>query len=145
MQLALRQIVGGAKIDELLEARERFGERLVELAAGPVSDLGLRLLGADIKDVMFPGELKKIFAQVVQARQEGLAALEKARGETAALRNLANAARLVDGNPALIQLRMLQAVAAQPGSTIVLGAPGVVPVSKPAPRPRGRRSKDENE
>ena len=143
MQLALRQIVGGAKIDELLEARERFGDRLVERGAGPVGELGLRLLGADIKDIMFPGELKKIFAQVVQARQEGLAALEKARGETAALRNLANAARLVESNPALIQLRTLQAVAAQPGSTIVLGVPGVVPVSKPTPR--SRRSKDENE
>jgi hypothetical protein len=31
---------------------------------------------------MFPGELKKTFTQVVRARQEGLAALEKARGET---------------------------------------------------------------
>ena len=42
-----------------------------------------------MRDLTFPGELKKIFAQVVKARQEGLAALEKARGETAALRNLA--------------------------------------------------------
>ena len=35
-----------------------------------------------------------------------LAALEKARGETAALRNLANAARLVEERPALMQLRL---------------------------------------
>ena len=35
---------------------------------------------------MFPGELKNIFAQVVKARKEGLAVLEKSRGETAALR-----------------------------------------------------------
>ncbi len=34
--------------------------------------------------------------------QEGLAALEKARGETAALRHLANAARMINGNPSLM-------------------------------------------
>jgi len=128
LQMALRQIVGQAKIDELLETRAQFAERLTTIAVEPVAALGLRLLAADIKDIMFPGELKKIFAQVVQAKQEGLAALEKARGETAALRNLANAARAVQENPALLQLRMLQAVAGQPGSTLVVGVPGALPV-----------------
>ena len=132
LQMALRDIVGGAKIDELLENRSRFAEGLVQAATEPIAALGLRLLAADIKDIMFPGELKKIFAQVVQAKQEGLAALEKARGETAALRNLANAARAVNDNPALLQLRMLQAIGGAPGSTLVVGLPGVIPV---APKP----------
>lgn len=105
------------------------GHVMVAIAGEPVGALGLRLLAADIKDIMFPGELKRIFAQVVQAKQEGLAALEKARGETAALRNLANAARAVADNPALLQLRMLQAVAGQPGSTLVVGVPGAMPVT----------------
>lgn len=69
---------------------------------------------------------------MVQAKQEGLAALEKARGETAALRNLVNAARAVQENPVLLQLRMLQAVASQPGSTLVVGVPGAFPVSPKA-------------
>jgi len=72
---------------------------------------------------MFPGELKRTFAQVVTARKDGLAALERARGETAALRNLANAAKLVDANPALLQLRLLQQIAESAGNTIVLGLP----------------------
>jgi hypothetical protein len=82
---------------------------------------------------MFPGELKKIFTQVVRARQEGLAALEKARGETAALRNLANAAQLVDRNPSLMQLRLLQVIGQQSGNTVVLGVPsssGPIPINK---------------
>ena len=57
---------------------------------------------------MFPGELKRIFAQEVKARKEAMAVLEKTRGETAAVRNLANAAKLVQDNPGLLQLRMLQ-------------------------------------
>ena len=73
---------------------------------------------------MFPGKLKDIFAQVVNARKEGLAALEKARGETASLRNLANAAKMIESNPNLMQLRLLQALGESSGNTLVLGMPG---------------------
>ena len=57
---------------------------------------------------------------MLRARAEGHAALERARGESAALRNLANAARLMDGNPALMNLRLLQTIAqdaGEPGTT----------------------------
>ena len=123
LQLALREIVGEAKIDDVLARREEFGQRLLELASEPTEQVGLRLLGVNVKDIMFPGELKKIFAQVVQAQKEGQAALEKVRGETAALRGLANAARMIEGNPSLFQLRLLQQLAASGGNTVVLGFP----------------------
>jgi len=45
-----------------------------------------RILAVDVRDIMLPGDLKRIFAQELAARKEGLAALEKARGETAAAR-----------------------------------------------------------
>ncbi len=47
--------------------------------------------------------------------------MERARGESAALRNLANAARLLENNPALLQLRMLQALGGSSGNTVVWG------------------------
>jgi regulator of protease activity HflC (stomatin/prohibitin superfamily) len=81
--------------------------------------------------MMFPGEMKKAFAQVVKAQKEGQAALERARGETAALRSLANAARVMDDNPNLLQLRALQALADSSGNTLVFGLPnGAVPLPK---------------
>jgi regulator of protease activity HflC (stomatin/prohibitin superfamily) len=123
LQLALREIVGAAQIDELLEQRSTLGPALFEQAAGRVREFGLELRSADVKDIMFPGDLKRTFAQVVAARKEGLAALERARGETAALRNLANAARMMEGNPALMQLRLLQQIGGASGNTIVLGLP----------------------
>ena len=55
------------------------------------------------------------------ARHEGVAALERARGETAALRSLANAGRLVNDNPGVLSLRVVQELAAGKGNTIVLG------------------------
>ena len=98
----------------------------MELASGKASELGLNLISADVKDIMFPGEMKKVFAQVVKAQKEGQAALERARGETAALRNLANAARTLDDNPNLLQLRALQALSDSSGNTLVLGLPSNV-------------------
>lgn len=131
LQLALRGVISGAPIDELLAARATVGERVREIATERVRRHGLELIEVDLKDLTLPGELKKIFSQVVRARQEGLAALEKARGETAALRSLANAAQLVERSPHLMQLRLLQVLGQQSGNTVVLGVPqstGPIPV-----------------
>ena len=70
--------------------------------------------------------LKPAFAKVLQSKQEGQAALERARGESAALRNLANAATLLEGNPAWMNLRQMQSLSAaqNASSTLVLGMPG---------------------
>lgn len=129
LQLAFREIVGSVDIDTLLNQRPDLSKRLVEAVEPRAREIGLRLISANLKDLMFPGKLKEIFAQVVSARKEGLAALEKARGETAALRNLANAARLIESNPSLMQLRLVQALGQSTGNTLVLGVPSpVVPV-----------------
>jgi regulator of protease activity HflC (stomatin/prohibitin superfamily) len=130
LQVALRHIVGGTTADVLLEQRQDLGRRLME-TAGKIALLGLQLHAVDVMDVMFPGELKKIFAQVVKAQKEGLAAVERARGETAALRNLANAARLVERQPSLMQLRLLHSIGESTGNTVVLGfPPSIVPVAR---------------
>src|SRR5713226_3863089 len=129
LQMAVREIVGKEKIDSLIENRAGFSSKLMELTSGKATEFGLKLISADIKDIMFPGEMKKAFAQVVKAQKEGQATLEKARGETAALRSLANAARMMDDNPNLLQLRALQALADSGGNTLVLGLPsGSVPL-----------------
>ena len=92
LQLALRAIASGLPIDDLLRRRVEVPAQLKAIAGPRLEPVGVELQDASLRDLTFPGELKKIFTQVVKARQEGLAALEKARGETAALRNLANAA-----------------------------------------------------
>lgn len=131
LQMAVREIVGKEKIETLLESRSAMSSKLMELSAGKASEMGLKLISADVKDIMFPGEMKKVFAQVVKAQKEGQAALERARGETAALRSLANAARTMDDNPNLLHLRALQALADSSGHTLVLGLAGApVPLVK---------------
>jgi regulator of protease activity HflC (stomatin/prohibitin superfamily) len=138
LQLGLREIVSGSNGEDLLRARREIGERLMAQTVKPAEEFGLELQTVNLKDITFPGDLKKIYAQVVLAQKEGQAALERARGETAALRGLANAAQLVNANPALMQLRLLQQVAASSGNTIVLGVPATsnpIPITSKEARP----------
>jgi regulator of protease activity HflC (stomatin/prohibitin superfamily) len=146
LQIAMREIVGKEKIDALLENRAAISNKLMELTSAKATELGLKLMFADVKDMMFPGEMKRVFAQVVKAQKEGQAALEKARGETAALRNLANAARIIDDNPNLLQLRALQAFADSTGNTLVFGLPGTsIPLVRPAERRASRPPEKEGQ
>ncbi len=138
LQLALREIIGAAEIDTVLSGRDEVSKKLMEITEPKIADLGLKLISVDLKDIMFPGKLKEIFAQVVNAKKEGLAALERARGETAALRNLANAAKMLEGNPNLMQLRLVQALGEASGNTLILGMPSQ---SMPVPVPKERPAK----
>lgn len=127
VQLAIRDIIGSLKIDAILEQRAVLNQKLTELTVTKAEELGLKLQLIGIKDIMFPGELKKIFAQVVEAQKEGLAALERARGETAALRSMVNVAKVLEENPTILQLRALQSN----GNTLVLGVSNsIVPVKE---------------
>ena len=130
LQLNLRNAIGGMEVDNLLAKREEIGKFVSEKSAPKAKELGLELSLVNIRDIMFPGELKTIFAQIVNARKEGLAALERARGENAALRSLANAARLLDGNPNLQQLRLLQTLENKSGNTVVLLGDGLSALKK---------------
>ena len=123
LQVALREQIGASPIDEIVARRTDVGKEIFTKVEGQAREIGLALKSVDVKDIMFPGDLKRIFAQVLKAQKEGLAALEKARGETAALRNLANAAKMVKDNPALLQLRVLQTLEGGSGNTVVVGFP----------------------
>lgn len=134
VQLALRAAAGTRTLDALLAARAETGALEAEMlpavtetvawAGGTVEQLALR-------DLVLPAEVRRMVTEAERARREGLAALERARGEQAALRSLANAARLLRGNPELQALRTLQALSAAPGRpapTLVLGVPPFMPV-----------------
>jgi regulator of protease activity HflC (stomatin/prohibitin superfamily) len=123
LQHALRGAVAAVDAETLLANRADMAPKLLQECKPAAAALGIDLHGVAIRDLTLPGEMKKIFAQVVKARQEGLAALERARGETAALRSLANAAQMVQRNPQLFQLRLLQVVGQQSGNTLVVGMP----------------------
>jgi regulator of protease activity HflC (stomatin/prohibitin superfamily) len=121
VQLALRNAIAAMTLEETLANRNSLDVDLTVVVAASADELGLVVRSAAVRDFMVPGELKRAVAEVVSARLSGLAALERARGETAALRSLANAAKVAADNPALLQLRLIQQMETTSGHTYVLG------------------------
>lgn len=123
LQLGLRALIAGRTSEELLQRRAEGSALLLGEAEPLLAKVGVALEQVALRDLTLPGDLKKAFSQVAQARQEGLAALERARGETAALRSLANVAQLMERHPSLLQLRLLQTITERSGNTVVVGSP----------------------
>lgn len=71
---------------------------------------------------MLPANLKKAFAGILEAKKEAQKQLEKARGEQAVLRNLANSSAMFDGNPMLLQARIIQSLS-NGNNTVIFNAP----------------------
>ena len=129
LQIGLREAVSGRTLDELLGARDSLGDDVRTRVQDAAEAVGVAIDSLALRDVMVPAELRRAAAEVATARAQGQAVLERARSEVAATRALANAARMIAEQPALLQLRTLQAVEAG-GATVVL-TQGTVPGTPP--------------
>lgn len=118
-QLAIRDALAAVAYDDVLADRGQLSTGLTEATAAHLDGLGVELVSATVKDLMLPGELRRAATETLLARERGKAELEHARSEAASLRTLANAARLLQDHPVLLQLRTIQA-ATSPGTTVVL-------------------------
>lgn len=137
VQLGLRDVVARQTVDEVVAGRSAIGPAILDLVATRLGAVGVEVLSIDVRDVMLPADLKRAQVAVLAARYEGAVALERARGETAALRSLGNAAKLLDEHPGLRSLRLVQELSGS-GNTVVLGL-GEVPVTGTGtPRPVDR-------
>jgi hypothetical protein len=123
LQLGLRDELAGRTLDEAIADRAAIGPAILERVSPSVSALGLELKSVEVRDVMVGGDLRRAYASVVVARKDGEAALERARAETAALRNLANAGSLIEDHPGLLQIRLLQQVGGTSGNTLMINVP----------------------
>ena len=126
IQLGLRDVLAAQEAEALVRApRTRLAEGVRDRAGSAAAEVGIRLVDVVVKDVVLPGDLRAAFAELVVGRHRAQAQLEAARAETAALRSLANGAKLLDDHPSLAQLQLVQAL--PPGSRVELvqaGRPG---------------------
>ena len=110
------------EVDALVREARLFGRGvLTDGARAAGSAVGIDVVEVVVKDVILPPELRIAYAELVTTRTRGQAQLEAARAETAALRSLANGAKLLDDHPALARLRLVQSL--PHGSTLELGLP----------------------
>jgi regulator of protease activity HflC (stomatin/prohibitin superfamily) len=118
VQLALRSAVVMRAHSAVDPEREAIAAEVATAVAARAAELGISVAEVAVRDVVMPGELRRAALAELVAASEGRAALERARGETAALRSLLNAARLAEEHPALLELRALQVA-----STVVVDRP----------------------
>jgi hypothetical protein len=129
VQLAARQYVSGATLDELLEGRDAM-TRFLEEDTGPKAlRFGVRVERVGVKDVVLPGEMKTLLNRVIEAEKEAAANVILRREETAATRSLANTARVMAEQPVLLRLKELESLKEIAGRIhevrVVVGADGL--------------------
>lgn len=134
-QTALRKAIGTVTLDTLLADKQQLDAHLSEVITPLAEGLGLKVSDITVLDVMLPANLKKAFSGVLEAQKEAQKNLEKARGEQAVLRSLANSAKLFDDHPALMQLRVIQSLATG-NNSIVFGTDEKGPSIKVPPKPK---------
>jgi regulator of protease activity HflC (stomatin/prohibitin superfamily) len=108
VQLRLRDTLADKSLDDLLERKADANEELAANLGESFKEIGLTLMDIKIKDVILPSDLRLAYTESLSAQLRARAQLEKARGQSAALRNLANTADLIDRHPQLVQLLSLQ-------------------------------------
>jgi regulator of protease activity HflC (stomatin/prohibitin superfamily) len=125
-QASLRSIIGKSDLDDLLSNRERLNQGLELMMDSPAVDWGIHIDRVDIKDVALPESMKRSMSRQAEAERERRSRVITAEGELQASEKLAQAAEVMTGHPAALQLRLLQTVvevAAEKNSTLVLPFP----------------------
>lgn len=130
---ALQPLVASAALEAVgsFPLRELFADpKLVtDAVQARLADAipGARIDQVLLTSITLPPETRRMFTEVERSKLEAEAALERARGEQASLRALANAARLIKDNPALGSLRFLQTVEQAPGAKTIVFGNGALP------------------
>jgi regulator of protease activity HflC (stomatin/prohibitin superfamily) len=125
-QTTLRSILGQAHLDELLSERERLALRLQEVIDQHTDPWGVKVTQVAVKAVDLPVEMQRAMARQAESEREKRAKIIHASGELEASRQLTEAARTLEEQPAAIHLRYLQTlteIAAEKNSTIIFPLP----------------------
>lgn len=124
VQMAARQVIAGITVDELVQSRASINTQIQEMVAPLVQEYGITLHGAAVIDVILAPKVRDLLMKEVESRRVAQAMLIGAREEVAAMRALANAAKLAQDNPALLRLRELdvaRSFSQNAGNTLVMG------------------------
>lgn len=108
LQFGLRAAVGTRSLDDLLENKSVIDEVVTAQVTAKLAGYGLQLEGVGVKDIVLPGEMKAILAQVVEAGKAAEANVIRRREETAATRSLLNTAKVMEGNPIALRMKELE-------------------------------------
>ncbi len=78
-QLAARRSLAGMTMEEILTNRNRLNEDILSDVKGTAAGYGVAIVRADVKDLIFPGNLQDIMNRVLAAERTSQAELVEAR------------------------------------------------------------------
>jgi regulator of protease activity HflC (stomatin/prohibitin superfamily) len=125
-QTTLRSVLGKAELDTLLAEREKLNEAIQQTVDEHTEPWGIKVTAVEIRDVEIPSAMQRAMALQAEAERERRAKIIHAEGEFQASKQLRNAADVISGNPAALQLRYLQTlteIGATQNSTVVFPLP----------------------
>ncbi|OXI85263.1 hypothetical protein CFB40_20815 [Burkholderia sp. AU31652] len=108
LQFALRSAVGTRSLDELLEDKQSIDDVVIAQVRARLEHSGVDVRSVGVKDIVLPGDMKTILAQVVEAEKSAQANVIRRREETAATRSLLNTAKVMEENPTALRLKELE-------------------------------------
>ncbi|XP_015795373.1 band 7 protein AGAP004871-like isoform X1 [Tetranychus urticae] len=122
----LRNVLGTKNLSEILSERESISHIMQSSLDEATDPWGVKVERVEIKDARLPVQLQRAMATEAEAAREARAKVIAAEGEQRASRALKEAADVIHGSPAALQLRYLQtlnSIAAEKNSTIVFPLP----------------------
>jgi regulator of protease activity HflC (stomatin/prohibitin superfamily) len=125
-QTTLRSVLGQAELDGLLSEREKLNVDLQRILDHQTDPWGIKVSAVELKHVDLPQDMQRAMARQAEAEREKRAKIIHAEGELIASDKLAQAAGIIDRQPAAMTLRYLQTlteIAAEQNSTIIFPLP----------------------
>ncbi len=125
-QTTLRSVVGQFELDEILSERERVNSKLQLILDQDTEPWGIKVTKVEVKQVDIPETMQRAIAKQAEAERERRAKVIHAEGEAQASAKLAEAAAVLQKEPAAIQLRYLQTlteIGVEKNTTVIFPLP----------------------
>src|SRR5246127_4311042 len=125
-QTTLRSVVGQFELDEILSQRDKVNAKLQVILDQDTEPWGIKVTKVEVKQVDIPEQMQRAIAKQAEAERERRAKVIHADGVAQASTQLAEAARVLETQPAAIQLRYLQTlteIGAEKNTTVVFPLP----------------------
>ena len=125
-QTTLRSVCGQGELDNLLAERDEINDRIQLILDKDTEPWGVKVSKVEVKEIDLPEGMRRAMAKQAEAERERRSAIINAEGEFQAAQRLADAAAIISGTPAALQLRYLQTlkdIAAEINSTTVFPIP----------------------
>ncbi len=125
-QTTLRSVCGQAEMDDLLAERDKINAHIQEILDRHTEPWGIKVTVVELKQIDLPIEMQRAMAKQAEAERERRAKVIAAEGEFQASARLAEAAEILQHQPAAMQLRYLQTlreIATENNSTTLFPIP----------------------